>query len=225
MYSFLTNLLEPFTYLVNFIALLIYFRHTGQKSLIALLVYYGLSALLLTYGSLLVIFKKHNIWIYDSTALIAALFLGYYFHNMLQNVVKKAVVKAGTLLYVIYAIVRHLIYESPGMFDSIGYALLSALVVGYAFLYFHQALKNVDENDILVQFNFWLASACLIYFVGSFLIFLSYYHFTIKIMATYRQEERDILTVLWGIHNVLLFVSALVLLSGSLWITYRRKLA
>ena len=37
--------------------------------------------------------------------------------------------------------------------------------------------------------------------------------------------EIHFLTNLWGLHNCLLFLGALSLLTGSLWITYRRKSA
>jgi hypothetical protein len=123
----------------------------------------------------------------------------------------------------VYLVVKNLVLQQFSLFDSIGYSLVSFTVVALVMMYLHQLLNHVTEQDIFHDFRFWLSSCYLIYFLGSFVIFLSYHYFTVKILATYTHEERYILTDLWGLHNLLLFVGALVLLFGSLWIAYRRK--
>lgn len=225
MFRFITNLLEPFCYLIYFIALIIYHRRNAQKGMKILLVYYGAAFLLMTYGSLNVYFHftAANIWAYHSTALCAAIAIGFYFHGILQTRLKKIVTLGLMSVYILYVAYRTVFARGPFLFDSIGYALVSASIAVYVFLYFHQLLHNVTEQNILKQFNFWLASGYLIYFVGSFLIFISYYYLTKKILATYTKEERDLMTALWGVHNLLLFISAASLLIGSVWLTSRRK--
>ena len=111
------------------------------------------------------------------------------------------------------------------LFDSVGYSIVSFSVVLYVIMYFHQLLSNVTDENLFHDFNFWLGSGYLIYFLGSFIIFLTYHYFTNRILATYTQEERQLLTNLWGLHNCLLFSGAGLLLGFILWLGYQRKSA
>lgn len=224
LFSFITNYLEPLACLLYFVAVLLNRKTTKRADTQILSIYYMLGTLVLLTGSVAVKVTNNNMWAYDLMALFTAVFIGLYFYRLFQSQAKKRTVLVLVIAYLLYAVLRNFTLEGPRLFDSIGYSIVAASVAVYVFMYFHDILKNVTEANILGEFNFWLASGYLIYFVGSFIIFVSYYYFTNKILDTFTQPERDILTALWGMHNVLLFVSALSLLIGSLWITYRRKL-
>ncbi len=221
LFSFITNFLEPFAYLLFCIALAIHYKARKQPATKALLIYYIAATILLVVGCLNV--GKNNIWVYDLVALCTSVFIGFYFYHLLQAPGKKTTIVLLTFFYLAYALIRNITLPGVRLFDSIGYSIVSASVACYVFMYFHQLLKNVTGVSILGEFNFWLASVYLIYFVGSFIIFVSYYYLTNKILSTYTKEERHLMTALWGLHNVLLFVSAISLLTGCLWVTYRRK--
>ena len=222
--SFITNYLEPFACFVYLVALLIYYRKQKQAGVSSLLGYYILSAVLLSFGAFSVgKTKAGNIWVYDLVLLFTALLIGLYFYHILQSRAKKRTVIALTVAFLAYAIYRHLSVAELRLFDSIGYSIVSASVVIYVFMYFHQLLKNVTETSLLREFNFWVASSYLLYYVGSFIIFLSYYYFTNRLFANYSRKDQELLTALWGLHNVLLFAGALSLLIGSLWVVYPRK--
>lgn len=225
MLTVIANFLEPFSYLLYLIGVLIHYRYSGWRSQQWLFLYYLLATLLMAYASYIVEVGTNNIWVYNATAFAGAVCIGSYFYQLLQSRLKKVVVLSLIGLYVVYAIVKNIALKEIHLFDSIGYSLVSASVAIYVLMYFHQLLTHITETNIFCEFNFWLASGYLIYFAGSFIIFLSYYYFTQKILNTYTDEERELLTALWGVHNVLLFISALSLLLGSLWLTYRKKSA
>ena len=190
-----------------------------------LFIYYLSITLVHLAGSIATKLADNNVWSYDLGALLTAVFTGLYFYRLFPSKTKKTTVTVLVGLYLIYAIYRNITMEGERLFDSIGYAIVCASIAIYVFMYFHGILKNVTEANILKEFNFWLASAYLIYYVGSFLIFASFYYFTIKVLDGYTQADSDIMTALWGMHNVLLFLSALMFLISCLWITSRRKLA
>ncbi|MGZ8517069.1 MAG: hypothetical protein ACXWWD_06960 [Chitinophagaceae bacterium] len=220
MFSIISNYLEPFACLLYFVALIIHNRRSNL-----LLTYYIIGIILLSVAAIQVETKKtgNNIWIYDIVNLLTAICIGAYFFFLHQASLKKKIVLFVIGLYLTYVVIRNFTLGDIRLFDSIGYSIVSASVVIYVFMYFHQLLKNVTEASILKEFNFWLASGYLVYFAGSFIIFVSYYYLTTKILHSYTPEERQLLTALWGMHNVLLFISALSLLIGCLWINYRRK--
>ncbi|HEV7332006.1 MAG TPA: hypothetical protein VGN63_13305 [Flavisolibacter sp.] len=224
LYSFINNYLEPTGYFIYLIALWLYARRYSEKHITALLAYCFLTFVVMLIASIMVQNSSYpNIWLYNIHAFLTIVFLGFYFRNLFQSRFK---VIAATLLcaiIVVYLLVKNIVLQDFQLFDSMGYSLVSAAVVFFVLMYFHQLLSNVTDQNILRNFNFWLASGYLIYFAGSFIIFLSYYYLTTQILATYTAQERELLTTLWGVHNMLLFVSAFSLLIGSLWLTYRKK--
>lgn len=188
--------------------------------------YYVLVFLLMLTASLLVPIGDYNTnWLYHIHAFATLWVLGLYYRSLFQDARKKMVPVVCIAGISIYLLVKLVLQQQYELFDSIGFSLVSASVVIYIFLYFHQLLSNVTDQNIFQDFNFWLSSGFLIYFLGNFIIFLTYHYFTLQILATYTDAERDILTNLWGLHNCLLFAGALSLLGGSLWIVYRRRSA
>lgn len=228
MFTFFTKFLQPIAFLFYLIGFFVYRRHQTKRDTQALYVYYIVTTMLHTYIGIDAAFQlteTGNIWLYEIGALLTVLFIGYHFYRLLTGKNKKSTVLFLMLVYVLFAIVRQFTLQGQRLFDSIGYSLLSASVATYVFMYFHQLLKNVSEVSILKDFNFWLSSSYLLYFVGSFIIFINFYNLTNKIIKTNASEGRDLVVALWGLHNVLLFLGALLLLTGSLWISYRRKSA
>lgn len=223
--NLLVNYLEPLAYLIYLVAIWFYARRKGDTRLNALRLYYFLAFVLMMTASLLVEFDRSSTLYYHIHALFTIWFLGLYFRGLLQSRYQKNTVLALILATTAYMFIKILLFQEVRLFDSIGYSLISAFVVLFVFLYFHQELRNVKDKNILDDINFWLSSGFLIYFLGSFIIFLTYHYFTLQILATYTEAERDVLTNLWGLHNCLLFVGALSLLGGSLWIIYRNKSA
>jgi hypothetical protein len=218
------NLLEPAAYLILLAAATLYAKKRGGPKINLLIAYFSTAFLLLAISSLIVILRlNENIWLYNLHAFATVSFLGLYFRNQFYTPLKKHTVTALMVVLLLYLLVKNLVLREFRLFDSIGYSLVALSLIVYVFMYFHQLLNNVSELNIFDNFNFWLSSSFLIYFSGNFIIFLTYHYFTVKIMATYTDEERDILTNLWGLHNCLLLVGALMLLFGSLWIVYRRK--
>ncbi|HUC80628.1 MAG TPA: hypothetical protein VMR70_06905 [Flavisolibacter sp.] len=227
LFAFFTKLLQPVAFLLYLIGFFIYRRRQQQSNdTQALFVYFILATILhFVIGICIIVNNKiDNIWLYEISALLTATFIGYYFCRILPGKYQKRTVIICVTVYLLYACFRQFTLEGQRVFDSIGYALLSASVAAYVFMYFQQLLKNVTEVSILQDFNFWLSSSFLLYFVGSFIIFVNYHNLTNKYLKRKTPEDMELLMALWGLHNVLLFLGALVLLTGSLWVSYRRKL-
>lgn len=220
---FIQFALEPFSYLVYLGAILIHYRHSGWRSEKWLLAYYLISVVLMAYAANIFSDETNNIWAYNISAVVTLLCISIYFYRLLQATAKKRVVAGLLSIFLVYAIIKNIVLRDILLFDSMAYSYVSAAVSVYVLMYFHQILKNVTETDIFREFNFWLASAYLIYFMGSFIIFASFYYFTNRIIDSYTMPERQLLSTLWGVHNLLLFVSGSGLLLISLWLTYGKK--
>jgi hypothetical protein len=215
--SFFKNFLEPFSYLIYAAVLFVKFSRDKTFEKKVLFVYYLCATLLLSVASFLVIYTAEdidNVWLYNIFYLITICVLSYYFYHILNNKTKKHVVIfllfINLILSIIYDIIlRHFFNE----FNGYIFAICFLSIVVYALLYFDQLLRNVNELNILYEFNFWLVSGYLLYFLGCFFIILYYESAAISQRGN-----------IWALQNVIIFLSSLVTLTGYLWIDSRKKL-
>jgi len=167
-----------------------------------------------------------NIGIYDFMFLLTSLCIGAYFYLTLSTFRKKAIIIAICIIHTVYYILNNIVLKGSPLFDSTGYVILSIGIVIMIFIFMHQTLTNVSDESLWFNFEFWFVSSLMIYFLGSFVIFLSFNYLTRKILPAelYSLNNRDLLTAVWGVHNVLLFLSSLLTLGSSIWISFRKKL-
>jgi hypothetical protein len=220
MLSFLRNFLEPFSYLIYTVACLMAYIETKSLNKKVLLIFNSIATLLLTYACYIALdYDGDNNWLYNIHYFTSAIALGYYFSSVLQ----KGVGRIISLLLFFTAVVNLLITYTNitgTFFNSYGTSFLFLCVIVSVFIFFYQLLNNVTEKSIFQNFDFWLISGFLLYFLGSFFIVLTYKYFTSKLAA----EQRFNLADLWAIHNVLLFIGAFTALTYQIWGAYRRKL-
>lgn len=165
-----------------------------------------------------------NTQLYNLLYVLTSLSLGYYFYSLLQPRLKRTVALVCGLTPLLYYLSKSTVFESEPFFDSIGHAISSSGIVIMIFLYLHYIITNVKEEPLSHNFDFWFVCVQLFYHLGAFAIFLSYNYFTRKVLPVeyYSRENRSILTYLWVVHNVLLFLGALITAYAIVWI-YRRK--
>ncbi len=215
--SFFKNFLEPFSYLTYAIVFFLKFSRDKTFEKKVLFVYYLCATSLLLVASFLAMYitnQLDNNWLYNIFYLTTICVLSYYFSKILNTKIKKYIVIflliINLILFIIYDIVlRHFFNE----FNGYIFAICFLSIVVFALLYFHQLLTNVNELNILYEFDFWLVSGYLLYFLGCFFIILFYESADV--------EQRG---SIWALQNSILFLSSLITLSGNLWIHYQKKL-
>ena len=219
-FSFIANFLEPVSYGLCFITFLFYTCHQHEAKWRVLLAYYLLAAILMLKAA----YSETNLEIYSLLCLITYICIGTYFYYTFRSQFKKRLVIILGLFHVVYYVLGNL-YYSRETFDSMGFVFLSFSIVVMAFMFMHQMLNNVTEESLLLNYDFWFVSAQLIYYFGSFFIYLTYGYFTQKLLASnlYSIENRMYLSQLWLVHNVLLFLVSLITSGGIVWTHYRRK--
>jgi hypothetical protein len=171
--------------------------------------------------------EVNNIEIYNVLNLITFVFLGAYYYLTVTGALRRKVIIAiavGGGLY--YTGTKILMSDSILLFDSTGQVLLSIGILTMVSFFLQQLWTNVNEEPLSMNFDFWFSSAQLTYYVASFLIFLTYRYLTKKVIdGNYLYEDRKLLTELWAVHNVILFLSSSIIAGSTLWIRYRNKSA
>lgn len=221
MVKFLSYHLETASFIIYCLGFFFYDRKVDSKKQYRVLAgYYLVAAIGMGVASRL----DFNPPVYNLLYLFTSLGIGYYFYCILQGARKK-IAWLTTSFTASYYLLSNLVNGFDQVFDSIGHVIASTGIVLLIFLFLHQLLSNVKEEPISHSFDFWFSAIQLMYHLGSFAIFLSYNYFSHKFFSDdYDSKEIGrMATYLWMLHNVILFLGALVTSFGIAWI-YRRKL-
>ena len=167
---------------------------------------------------------EDNLYIYRLLCVLTSICLSAYFHTILSKKWKKALVLVFCAFNCVYYLFNNVIGDGHKVFDSMAYVLLSSTLVVLIFIFMHQLMTNVGEEPLSMNFDFWFSSSQLIYFLGSFLVFLTYGYLTKKAISSdgYRGYSQSLIW-LWGVHNVLLFLSALLTVGSIAWMSFHKK--
>jgi hypothetical protein len=218
---FVHNLLEPCSFGLCFLLILVHTRFDKHRKWRALVIFYFIASLLMWKAA----YAHPNLVYYSLLCLISSIGISAYFYYTLATKWKKMIVIFFGAVQAGYFLVENLKGTEASAFDSMGFVILSAGVVLMSFMFMHQILTNVTEEPLSWNFDFWFVSSQLFYHLGSFFVFLTYGYLTRKLLFSndYSIENRMYLSQLWLGHNVLLFLSALVIGGSLLWISFRRK--
>ena len=135
--NFVAILLEPLSYVLFSIALLLRISIEKQVKVKVLFIYYLFAAVGFSYASWLVFRNGNNTWIYNLLYLPAVVAICYYFHEILYNRRSKAIVKFFIALNVIYFVGRIILFGKLAVLDSFGYSLYL-----YLFPFYHSYIST-----------------------------------------------------------------------------------
>lgn len=165
-----------------------------------------------------------NLYLYSILCVLSSFCLGAYFYNILLSKPGKRLVLIFCAINGLYYLFANFIRDGHAVFPSMAYVLLSTSVVILCFFYIVQLLGNVKEEPLSMSFDFWFVASLLIYFIGTFVIFLTYGYLTqLAINDKSYTGSSEPLAWLWGLHNVLLFLSSLLTSAGIAWIYFHRR--
>lgn len=216
--SFLTNWLEPLSYLIATVAIFSAATLKRSSKLTVLSIGYLISTLLMVIASSTVSIRVNNILLYDIKLLIINYTLSYYFFKTLRGKHRK-VLFVIPIMGTLFFLVRDILLQQTGAFDSLGYPIFSFFVLAGVFSYYRELLRFIPFEPVLLSLDFWIINSMLIYYLSSGIIFLTIYVLTPKV---HNLQDAYIVTDFWAGHNIVLFLSSICLITGVIWI-YREK--
>jgi hypothetical membrane protein len=215
---FIKNFLEPFSYLIYAIALFFEYRRDKTVKKKVLFIFYLISVILIGYACKVALdITDNNNWIYNSHYILSAAIFEFYFYNILvSNKTKKIVLVLYTATIIV--LVGTSVFTKNSFFNSYGSAFFFIVMVTSSLIYLRQRFRQLNEENILLTFDLWLISGYVLYFLGSFFIVLTYNYYSTRLS----EEKWYLLADIWGVQNVLLFISSLLAMIGHLWVSYRK---
>jgi hypothetical protein len=217
-----SSILEPVSYLLFFIAILIYLKYKISSRKHKVLVIYFLIGFLLLLG---ILWVDPNNYLYRYLYLLTGIFFSIYFFLLFESFYNRWLTLLLGVLTILYFLYEQYSFDGVQLFPSMGYVIVSTIIIFMIFIYFYQLMTHVNGESLSLNFDFWFICCQLAYHLGAFGIFLTYNKLTEKILPTehFSNANRSLMTYLWGAHNVLLFIASLGTWVGVLWILYQTK--
>lgn len=211
MRHFFKDILEPISYLIYAIAIfvnLLFSKSTRRK---VLFVYYLVSTVAILVACYTTRVHVNRI-IYNLYFLVTIICFSYYFYYSMENHFKRNIIKGLLIVNAILFVAS--VFRSNHFLEinNYGYAIIYLSIVIYALFYFENVISNVSERNLLHQFDFYLTSSYLLYYLSCFFIIFFYDNVPINQRA-----------LLWSLQNAILFLSSALTMSGSLWIYYQNR--
>ena len=212
MRSFISNELEPVAYLIYMVAVLLYYHRFRLLRFKVLAIYYAGAAMVLYAG--IIITDYLNEWTYNLVYFTNICVFSWYFRQLLHVSRKRRVVLLCLLLNIFIFIYLDIFLNTfYANFNSFVYGITFISIVLYTLLYLHQILADVKEENLLLNFDFWLVCGFLLHFLGSFVVIIYY-----ELADIYNKAA------LWAVQNFILFICALITLFAAVNIIKKQKL-
>lgn len=218
MKDLICNYLEPISYFILTLAFGFALKSNRSIKIWVLFTYFFLATIIMASASFDVGLQIPNNSKYDLLLLLMSVSLSYYFFATFQSRIKKVFAALVAIFFLLNYIMRDMIFHANHLFDSLGFGLFCLSVTTMTFFYFNQILINVSNKSILLIYGFWINSGFLIYYLPSSVIHLSIYTLT-KMYGKFTVSQNYI----WGAQNIVLFLSAICISSGVIWIYYQKK--
>lgn len=199
----INNFLEAIAPLLVVIAFLCTRKRWGRtRHLQLLFLHFLLTLTNVSIATWLAFMDKSNITWYNINGFMSLAALSAFFYHIIQSRKLKAVIaclaSAGLLTYLVLLFV----WDDYITFFSSGYSIGSLLVITYCFLFLKEVFTIHHSLSLETGSIVWIVSGLLTYFLGSYLIQITYRLNTLRFL---KASKTDFLTPgqLWGVHNVI----------------------
>jgi hypothetical protein len=153
---------------------------------------------------------NNNLLYYKLNAFLSFAIVGWFFLVVFRKILNAAMYKSAFAYYlsVLLILVFVLPNESTSSFNSISFSITAFSICLFCIVYYLFNLINPGEQNIIQTRRFWFITAFFVYYGSDFFIFLTY-----RVLAPLLIGGIG----LWGVHNIILFISCCIILTAAKW--------
>lgn len=175
-----------------------------------------LVALIISYSAYILYQNRtNNMYLLHIYTVLEYALWSIFYYQLFEKKVAKKIIVSMLLLFVIFSITNTIYWQSLEMFNSYSRSVESAFLLCFAIAWFYKVF--VDSKIIKLESHpvFWINSGVLVYFSGSFLLFITN-NFLVHIS---RQQFFEA----WALHGLFLIIHYLFIAIGIWLITYKKQ--
>lgn len=204
-----SELIASFSYLIPLVPAWFLFRKSSAEFRLFIIIL-SISYIVTFIGYYTAKYYINNLWIYFSFNVVEFCLYSLLFKRLLATKPAKRFINIMIILFVLLIILNAGNTLDLSNYDSYTAAFVSLAMLLYCILFFNSQLNNLNVTFIYKTTWFWIMTGLLLYFAGSFLIFL----FTSYLM--YR--DKNLTWTLWGLHDLLDIIKNLLIATGLFFI-------
>lgn len=154
--------------------------------------------------------KENNLFIYNLFSFVELSFLAliFYTNDKIHSVNYKRIIIIGFMS----ALIINLFFYSTNDFSPGNFTLVRLYGMVITITFFGQILSEVNIKNILTYSMFWINSGLLLFFCGTFFIFL----LSDKVLST--KAKPDVFQQYWDT-NLIFYIVLCVLSSVGIWLS------
>ena len=173
-----------------------------------LLVFLGISAIVESVTVAMASSGTSNVFLIPLFALIELTFVTIVYSKVYQNRIWKRILIFVPIAFTIFLVLNVFFAEGAKNLSSYIRSVEGLLVIGITLVWFYQALNNVSINAIHREPMFWISSGFLIYFAGTFFLFIT---------STYLLEHTEGILAVAFLINSISNICKNILFTFALW--------
>lgn len=201
--EFIHNFLEAIAPLLAVIGFLCTAKRWSRtRHLQLLFLYFSLACFNLGVATWLAFVNKPNILWYNINGFTSLAALSAFFYYIIETKRIKTIIASLAIAGLVTYLLLLFVWDDNITFFSAGYSIGSLLVIAYCFLFLKEVFGVRHSLSLESGSIVWIVSGLLTYFIGSYLIQVTYKLMTVRFL---KAEKSVFLTpgVLWGVHNVI----------------------
>lgn len=188
------------------IAILLFMGHhkkAGGWHIVAAYLFLQLSVHIVI--KILMLHRINNIRFYQLNAFFSLLLIGYWFLKEFKSYGSSRLYKFTWHYFSITMLVITglIIMEDASALNSLSFSFASLSIAAYCIIYYYSNFLAGDGSGRAGSPSFWTVTAYFIFYCICFFIYIEYRYFTKNPVLNF--------TILWKIHNFILFISCLTL--------------
>ena len=154
--------------------------------------------------------KENNLFIYNFFSFVELLFLAliFYTNDRIHSVIYKRIIIVGFLS----ASIINLFFYSENDFSTGNFTIVRLYGIVITITFFGQILSEVNIKNILAYSMFWINSGLLLYFCGTFFIFL----LSDKVLSS--KAKPEVFQQYWDT-NLIFYIVFCLLSSVGIWLS------
>ncbi|MEI6488675.1 MAG: hypothetical protein WCP52_06920 [Bacteroidota bacterium] len=149
----------------------LWFKTYKEKTMNLVFYILVLMALLECIEFVCILLYHNNLFMMRYHATLQIIVYTYYFYHIIHSVYKKSIFFVGTLLFFL-TLAFDLMNNNMNESANYVFAIMSLLFSVYSLMVFYQYFIKTETDNILQIPAFWINTGILVYFGGSFILYL-----------------------------------------------------
>ena len=188
----------------------LFYFHSSKRDIRFLVIFFICFFIRDIFSNKLADVKETNLFLYNFFSFIELLFLAliFYANDRIHSVKYKRIIIIGVSL----ALIVNLFFYSTNDFSPGNFTIVRLYGIVITITFFGQILSEVSIKNILTYSMFWIVSGLLLYFCGTFFIFL----LSDKVLSG--KAKHEIFQQYWDT-NLIFYIVFCLLSSIGIWLS------